>query len=705
MKDVKINMEEVLSYIDPADLNYQEWVNVGMGLKEDGYTCDIWDKWSKRDAGRYHQGECWKKWATFTGSATPITGATVVQMAKDRGWAGRRHESRELAWDDILDTDDDVIVREGWIEREEIQEPDRWVPTEQLVTYLETLFDPDEKVNYVTTATFRKDNNGREKWFPANKGNSDRTAAELIRSLKKHSGDIGATIGDTKPEAGAWIRFNPMDGEGVKNDNVTDFRYALVESDDIDVEKQNAIMRELELPIAVMVYSGGKSLHAIVHIDAGDDKTEYYKRVEYLYSVCQKNGLIVDTQDKNPSRLSRMPGIMRGEKKQFIVATNIGKSSWSEWREWIEGVNDDLPDIVSMDDIWDNMPPLAEPLIEGVLRKGHKMLLAGPSKAGKSYALMQLCVAIATGGKWFGFQCAKGSVLYVDLELDKASCYNRFGSIRKALKLRGEDVKGIEVWNLRGHACTMDKLAPKLIRRILKRNKNAEEKLSAVIIDPIYKVLTGDENNASDMGKFCNLFDKVATETETSVIYCHHHSKGAQGHKQAMDRSSGSGVFARDPDAVLDMIELVNVDQMTAHGRSAWRIEGALREFRAFDPVNVWYDNPIHIVDEEGILDEAKPESATPPWQKGADATKAKAESQKAARDSKLMEAYEAIAQENDGVVTTRQMLTEMGVGTMQTIRRYIAESPFLTYDQTGRVTCTYGDGWECDDDSPTNNG
>lgn len=39
-----------------------------------------------------------------------------------------------------------------------------------------------------------------------------------------------------------------------------------------------------------------------------------------------------------------MPGVQRGEKKQFIVDTNIGKQSWNEWYEWIEGVNDDLPE-------------------------------------------------------------------------------------------------------------------------------------------------------------------------------------------------------------------------------------------------------------------------------------------------------------------------------------------------------------------------
>lgn len=65
-----------------------------------------------------------------------------------------------------------------------------------------------------------------------------------------------------------------------------------------------------------------------------------------------------------------------------------GKASFVEWQEWIEAVNDDLPEPESISEIWDNLPELAKPLIDNVLRQGHKMLIAGPSKAGKSYALI-----------------------------------------------------------------------------------------------------------------------------------------------------------------------------------------------------------------------------------------------------------------------------------------------------------------------------
>ncbi len=84
--------------------------------------------------------------------------------------------------------------------------------------------------------------------------------------------------------------------------------------------------------------------------------TRSRKRVDYLYNVCKKNGLNIDNQNRNPSRLSRLPGIVRNGKKQFIIDTNIGKSDWDEWHEWIEDLNDDLPDPESLTDYWDHMP-------------------------------------------------------------------------------------------------------------------------------------------------------------------------------------------------------------------------------------------------------------------------------------------------------------------------------------------------------------
>ena len=584
----KDNILESLKHIDVASLSYQEWVNVGMALKSEGYDCSVWDSWSRNDT-RYKQGECERKWASFNGSSNPITGATIVQMAKDRGFVAHVFEGDGcMTWDDVIEYDGNGITYEI---------PMSLSPAEQLITYLETLFKPDELVGYVSNDVWQ-DSDG--KWMPS-KGVYDRTAQELIDSIKKHPDDLGATIGDWKEECGAWIRFNPVDGKGVKNENITRFDYALVESDEMPISEQDALYRKLELPIATLTHSGGKSLHAIVRVDAKDYE-EYRKRVDYLYDYLEKNGLKVDKQNRNPSRLSRMPGVTRSGQTQTLITTNIGRKSWVDWMDYVEGASDELPELTYLSDALNNPPKVPDELIGGVLRCGHKMLISGSSKAGKSFLLMELAVALSEGMKWLGFACKQSKVLYVNLEIDPASCINRFLEIYKALKIKPKYAENVVIWNLRGHAVPLDKLVPKLLRRI------ANQHFDAVIIDPIYKVITGDENNASEMGAFCNQFDKICAETGCATIYCHHHSKGAQGFKKAMDRASGSGVFARDPDAQLDMIQLETDDEFISAyadnlSDTAWRLECSLREFPNFKPKNFWFKYPIHVLDDNGDLE------------------------------------------------------------------------------------------------------
>ena len=655
-------LKDALEFLSPSALNYEEWTTVGMALKQAGFPASAWEQWSARDARRYHKGECTRKWESFHGSAQPVTANSIFQLAYQQGWNGPAGHA--LDWNDDISAGteplaDGRLVDPHWVEEQELALPADWHPADQLKRYLQALFEPEEYVAYVTESYKKED--GR---FAPQGCYCKLTSAQLIAEIDRYGDDLGAVIGDYDPEAGAWVCFNPVDGGGRSNSNITDYRYALVECDNMELGKQQAIIRQLELPCAALVYSGGKSVHAIVRVDA-PDYTEYRKRVDYLYAACQKNGLTLDQQNRNPSRLSRMPGVVRGSKRQVLLETNIGKRCWEDWRDWLEAETDDLPDTENLAADLASLPPLADPLIFGVLRKGHKMLLAGPSKAGKSFALIELCIAIAEGKPWLGqFACAQGKVLYINLELDRASCLHRFHDVYQALELQPENSKNIDIWNLRGASVPMDKLAPKLIRRAQKKG------YTAVVLDPIYKVITGDENSADQMAKFCNQFDLVCRKLDCAVIYCHHHSKGAQGGKRSMDRASGSGVFARDPDAMLDMTELVLTDAIRqqlhnkaacrvikalldrrghedaygpddvlskarmlalakehlglsdlrqldaeiaaaekhADSMTAWRIEGTLREFARFDPVNLWFDYPVHKPDS-GLLEDLQPDS------------------------------------------------------------------------------------------------
>ena len=461
---------------------------------------------------------------------------------------------------------------------------------------------------------------------------------------------------------------------------------------------------------------------------------EFKERVKYLYKVCAKNGLSVDRQNCNPSRFSRIPGVFRKENKQYLLDTNIGQKDWESWVDFIEDFNDDLPEIKSFGDVVHKEIKPAEQIIENVLCVGDKMLLAGPSKAGKSFSLLELAVAIAEGGLWFGWPCRQGKVLYINLELKEDNCDIRLQRIYKALNLSPNNAKNIDTWNLRGKARTLDQLAPKLIRRA---KKNC---YSVIIIDPIYKVITGDENNASEMGKFCGLFDQVCEELNCAVVYAHHHSKGAQGHKKAADRSSGSGVFARDPDVILDMIqlnlkkdkreslvddavrnaicdtladlfenwrELVTLDdgfpvhdltveaqallndkqrnvlsanlydaRTKARAVTGWRIEGTLREFPTFPPKRVLFDFPLHYDDENNYLANAKADGEQEERKSKPKKEKNNAnDDKKSTSQNKLAEIWETLAQNDPNYYCHVYDLAELMEITADSVRRIVRKN------------------------------
>ncbi len=669
-------IQECMQQMNAASCDHAELLQIAAICKENGLSMDEFAAWFGRSK-QVNQHMMLQQWNSIKGnSAHPAGIGTLVHLCRQQGGdivpgIDSNDPGHALDWDSAIGprekkpvptsapVDELTIVRQEWLESRPLPPvSQQWDGKADFILYLQTLFSADERVCVVVESWENKKEDGTIRYLPQ-KGVWDRTAGELIEKVQR-APDLTYVIGDWDEKVGGWIRFNPLDGNGCTDQNVTSFRYALVECDHIPVEQQYSIYHELELPVAAMVHSGGKSIHAIVRIDAPDFK-EYQKRVDFLYDVCKKNGLPIDRVNRNPSRLSRLPGATRNGQPQRLIEVNVGKATWQEWEEWVSAVNDNMPDVECAADYIISPPPLADTIIDNVLRCGHKMLLSGPSKAGKSWLLLQLAIAIAEGKKWIGWQCRKGRVLYVNLELDRASGYHRLKLLYERLGMRPDNATELDVWNLRGKAMPMDALAPKLIRRALKR------KYSAIIIDPLYKVITGDENAADQMAKFCNQFDHVCSELGAAVIYAHHHSKGDQGQKRASDRASGSGVFARDPDALIDLIELEVTEDMrktisnrwecdaiqkamsaehpgwsdacsqdemivayklaawceakgygdtmrasrpqavlAAELASAWRIEGILREFPAFKTKRLWFKHPLHLLDNDNLLVESK---------------------------------------------------------------------------------------------------
>lgn len=602
------------------------------------------------------------------------------------------------------------IINQNYVEPEII--PDATPDSEggDIIRYLAAMFQPDEHVGIVADSYV----NDAGKHLPK-KGVWDRTAGKLIEALKAAGTDYRAVLGDYDQTCGVWVRINPFDGKGCKDENVTSFRHTLIEADDQDLGKQLALIHRLNLPCSCVVHSGSRSIHALVRVEAASME-EYRERVDYLYEVCRKNGLKVDGANRNPSRLSRLPGVLRGERKQYIINTRTGSDSWESWVDWLEKETDNLPDIIGIDTVFHRPAQLAPELIEGILRVGHKMRITGPSKAGKSFALISMAAAIAEGTSWMGFQCSPGKVLYINAEISPESFYERIRSVYTALGIPPKNIKNISAWNLRGQTVPLEKLLPSLIRRC------KQQEFSVVIIDPIYKLNWGDENDAGQSSRFCNLLERICSDLGVSIIDCHHHSKGTQGQKTSMDRGSGSGVFSRDPDAILDMIELpinqkrrellsdmlvckalealgtamdVNLDRWPIPDRqhaeaaimtfqrafpnlgsdaarvvaethevcdrlTGWRVEATLREFAPIKQRNVIFRHPVHILDDGDILRDAKAQGEEAPWEAKAQAQR-EAKAKQTETDNKNLEATIS-GLGGPGKATVTQIAAHLGI-------------------------------------------
>jgi hypothetical protein len=161
------------------------------------------------------------------------------------------------------------------------------------------LYAPGELVNFVTEYGTATEKSGEVKARPVGRGITLERDALVARF------DAG---GSDSNKGGAWLRMNPVDGKGVADANVTAFRFALLESDKLPIELQLSVLAKLPLPIAAILSSGGRSVHAWVRADAPDAE-DYRETVAGMLNVLARFG--VDGKNKNPSRLSRLPGARR----------------------------------------------------------------------------------------------------------------------------------------------------------------------------------------------------------------------------------------------------------------------------------------------------------------------------------------------------------------------------------------------------------
>jgi hypothetical protein len=247
------------------------------------------------------------------------------------------------------------------------------------------------------------------------------------------------------------------------------------------------------------------------------------------------------------------------------------KDGTSKLKETIQAT--DLPPLVNADDWLQTDPPEPDQILTDIFDRGDKVVLIGSSKSKKTFFFLQLLIDIATGRSFLGLHIPKPRrILHIQYEIQAHHFHRR---LRKVCRAKGITDLGGRLFILNARGLGMSGAAG-----IEKIRLYAEEvKPDLISLDPLYKVLTGDENSNSNDGLkgLLDAFDGLAETTGAAIMYAHHDPKGTPGDRATTDRGAGGGVLGRDFDASI---------VMTPHAteEDAYVIETSLRNYRPIEP-------------------------------------------------------------------------------------------------------------------------
>jgi len=240
----------------------------------------------------------------------------------------------------------------------------------------------------------------------------------------------------------------------------------------------------------------------------------------------------------------------------------------------------ELPPLLGWSAFVETDRPKPRELISGLLHQGAKLMLGGGSKSFKTWVLLDLGLSVATGTPWWGLATTEAPVLYINLELAIEFCQERVQEIRQAKHI--EAAPNFYSWHLRGYARDLAELVPLMVARC------SGIGFGLIILDPIYKVLgEREENSNGEVAQLLNEVESFAVKTGAAVAFGHHFSKGNQSGKEARDRVSGAGAWARDPDALITLTPHKQDDHFV--------VEFVLRNCRPKSPFVVRWDYPLMV--------------------------------------------------------------------------------------------------------------
>lgn len=237
------------------------------------------------------------------------------------------------------------------------------------------------------------------------------------------------------------------------------------------------------------------------------------------------------------------------------------------------------------------------PLIEDLLDEGDMLECIAPSKTRKSFFVLQLALHMAAGRTFLNFKMARRArVMVVNMELTAEWQHRRMLRMAAALNISRDEIADLHFANTRG--LNVGNMPDAIIQtaRVLRP--------ALIIVDPLYFLHDGDENQAKDMMPVVRNFLRMMQETGAAMLIVHHDAKGKAGDRNIRDRGAGSSVFGRACDSRITLTPHADSDDHVC-------VAAMTRNFAPREPFAARFDAGIFVVDEEVDVEPETSRSAT----------------------------------------------------------------------------------------------
>lgn len=191
-----------------------------------------------------------------------------------------------------------------------------------------------------------------------------------------------------------------------------------------------------------------------------------------------------------------------------------------------------------------DLPPRADVIGGGILPKGGLALLAGQFKSGKTILSLQVALQTARGGQVLNFDTASSRVLLLSGEGGPQLLRERLE------KMTGGDLAGLEDLLLWWPTESRLDLAEEESRAALAEYCKSQ-KIDLLIIDPLIRFNSLDENSTLEMGRFVRGLAEMRQETGAAILLVHHTRKPSKGGSSGAAEARGSTVLHGEADSLL----------------------------------------------------------------------------------------------------------------------------------------------------------